>query len=156
MNRPRSSHRTQLADFIDDCRIQPTAYLGRRALVSSWQWGLDVFRQRWRCSWAWRDERWTRGFRVRLNDAVGGPIFDKQVMAYLADSATESTRRVTVFRAAHARDTSAEPVSQHVAMGKLLQRRPPNELLTARSRFTAGWASPAVSWSSGSIEKFER
>ncbi len=51
----------------------------------------------------------------------GAPIFDKQqIMAYLADSATElDAARLLVFRAAHARDTTEGRISAQVAMGKL-------------------------------------
>ena len=65
------------------------------------------------------DEAMVRALtRIQFNDE---PIFEKQqIMAYLADSATElDAARLMVFRAAHARDTRSGRVSKEVAMGKL-------------------------------------
>lgn len=110
--------------IFDDCRIPAHRLLGPEGTGFKLAMGtLDVFRTTVggaALGMARRalDEGLSRSLERRQ---FGGPIFDKQqVMAYLADSATElDASRLLVFRAAHARDTSAERVSQHVAMGKL-------------------------------------
>jgi acyl-CoA dehydrogenase len=107
-----------------DCRIPATRLLGQegggfRLAMST----LDVFRTTVggaALGMARRalDEGLSRSLQRRQ---FGAPIFEKQqIMAYLADSATElDAARLLVFRAAHARDKSDGRVSQHVAMGKL-------------------------------------
>jgi len=59
--------------------------------------------------------------RALRRQQFGSPIFEQQqIMAYLADSATElDAARLLVFRAAHQRDTTSGRISAQVAMGKL-------------------------------------
>ena len=59
--------------------------------------------------------------RALMRTQFGQPIFEQQqIMAYLAESATElDAARLLVFRAAHQRDTTTTRVSKTVAMGKL-------------------------------------
>ena len=59
--------------------------------------------------------------RALSREQFGQPIFNQQqIMAYLADSATElDAARLLVFRAAHARDTREGRVTVEVAKGKL-------------------------------------
>jgi acyl-CoA dehydrogenase len=110
--------------IFEDCRIPATRMLGE--IGSGFKLAmqtLDVFRTTVggaALGMARRalDEGLARALE---RNQFGSAIFDKQqIMAYLADSATElDAARLLVFRAAHQRDTTDGRISAQVAMGKL-------------------------------------
>jgi acyl-CoA dehydrogenase len=109
---------------FEDCRIPADRLLGNEGQGFKIAMGtLDVFRTTVggaALGMARRayDEALARALS---REQFGRPIFDnQQIMAYIADSATElDAARLLVFRAAHARDTRRGRVSIEVAKGKL-------------------------------------
>ncbi|MEE2786412.1 MAG: acyl-CoA dehydrogenase family protein [Myxococcota bacterium] len=109
---------------FDDCRIPAHRRLGEegtgfRLAMST----LDVFRTTvGGAALGMAQRALTEATeRAMMRRQFGEPIIEQQqIMAYLADSATElDAARLLVFRAAFRRDTSDARVSKEVAMGKL-------------------------------------
>ena len=107
-----------------DCRIPRDRLLGEEGAGFKLAMGtLDVFRTTVGGAALGMAQRALEEATERALNRTqfGKPIFEQQqIMAYLADSATElDAARLMVFRAAHSRDNAAGRVSAEVAMGKL-------------------------------------
>ncbi|MEE2757767.1 MAG: acyl-CoA dehydrogenase family protein [Myxococcota bacterium] len=110
--------------IFDNCRIPKNRLLGQEGDGFKIAMGtLDVFRTTVAGAAIGMAQRaLDEGLHRALERTqFGKPIFEQQqIMAYLADSATELTAaRLLVFRAAYRRDLSTDRVSSEVAMGKL-------------------------------------